>query len=352
MTEPHQLFLRACQRLETTRTPVWFMRQAGRYMPEYQAVRAKHSLLEICRIPELAAEVTLQPVEALGVDAAILFADILLPLIPLGAELRFVEGRGPVIDNPLRSAADLAALRPVEVEAELGYVLQTVRLLRDELPGEVPLIGFAGAPFTVGCYLIEGGGSRSYARAKSLMYSDPQTWHRLMERLSDLLASYLFAQIQAGAQAVQVFDSWVGALSPQDYRDYVQPHSARLLQRVQASGVPVIHFGTATANLLPRMCEAGGTVIGVDWRMPLDWAWAQIGFDRAVQGNLDPTALFAPKEVLERLVRRVLRQAEGRPGHIFNLGHGILPQTPVENVKTVVELVHEFGAVKIEASAK
>lgn len=351
MTEPHAPFLRACRLLETTRTPVWFMRQAGRYMPEYQAVRARHSLLEICRNPELAAEVTLQPVGALGVDAAILFADILLPLIPLGAELRFVEGRGPVIDNPLRRAADLGALRPVEVEAELGYVLQTVRLLRDELPGEVPLIGFAGAPFTVGCYLIEGGGSRSYARVKSVMYSDPQTWNGLMERLSELLASYLLAQVEAGAQAVQVFDSWVGALSPQDYRDYVQPHSSHLLQRVQAGGVPVIHFGTATANLLPQMREAGGTVIGVDWRMPLDWAWTQIGFDRALQGNLDPTALFAPTEVLERMVRRVLHQAGGRPGHIFNLGHGILPQTPVENVQAVVDLVHEFSAVDVEAPA-
>lgn len=349
--EPRARFLRACRRLPVDRTPVWFMRQAGRYMPEYRALREKHSLLDLCRNPELAAEVTLQPVRALGVDAAILFADILLPLIPLGANLRFEEGRGPVIDNPLRGASDLARLRPVEVERDLEYVLQEIKLLRRELPDEVPLIGFAGAPFTVGCYLIEGGGSRSYAVAKALMYADSETWHALMQRLSDLLARYLLAQIEAGAQAVQLFDSWVGALSPQDYRDYVQPHSAELLERVSQAGVPVIHFGTATANLLQPMRQAGGSVLGVDWRIPLDQAWERIGYDRAVQGNLDPTVLFAPAEVLERQVRRVLRQADGRTGHIFNLGHGILPGTPVESVKAVVELVHQISLMETEATA-
>jgi uroporphyrinogen decarboxylase len=343
--QPRAPFLRACLSLPVDRTPVWFMRQAGRYMPEYRAIRKKHSLLDICRNPELAVEVTLQPVEALAVDAAILFADILLPLIPMGAELRFVESRGPVIDNPVRTASDVDRLKPVDVEDALGYVLRAVRMLSSELPAEVPLIGFAGAPFTVGCYLIEGGGSRNYERAKALMYGDPETWHGLMERLSDLLARYLLAQIEAGAQAVQLFDSWVGALSPDDYRDYVQPHSASLLQRVAASGVPIIHFGTGTASLLPQMREAGGSVLGVDWRIPLDLAWERIGTDRAIQGNLDPTALFAPTEILERLVLRVLRQAGGRPGHIFNLGHGILPTTPVENVKAVVELVHELSEV-------
>lgn len=344
--QPAARFLRACYRLPVDRTPVWFMRQAGRYMPEYRALRAEHSLLEICRQPELAAEVTLQPVRALGVDAAILFADILLPLIPMGADLAFVQGEGPVISNPVRSRSDVLALHPVEIEAELSFVLKAVRLLRGELPTSVPLIGFAGAPFTVGCYLIEGGGSRNYVRAKSLMYSDPGTWHALMERLTDLITDYLVAQVSAGAQAVQLFDSWVGALHPDDYREYAMPYSQRIFQALSASGAPSIHFGSGTAMLLSLMKEAGGDVIGVDWCTPLGWARRQLGQEVAVQGNLDPTALFAPAPVLDRHVDRVLAGAGGEPGHIFNLGHGILPETPVESVRTVVEMVHTKTAVR------
>jgi uroporphyrinogen decarboxylase len=336
-------FLRACRREPVDRTPVWFMRQAGRYLPEYRAVRAQHSLLEICARPDLAAEVTLQPVRALGVDAAILFADILLPLEPMGIHLEFAAGEGPVIHNPIRTAADVAALRPVEPREALASVLETVRRVRRELDGHTPLIGFAGAPFTLASYLVEGGSSRNYVKTKSLMYGDPQTWHALMGKLARVVASYLIAQVEAGAQTVQLFDSWVGALSPDDYRDYVLPHAQLILRAVSAPGVPVIHFGTGTATLLPLMKEAGGDVIGLDWRTPLDWAWDQLGPEVAVQGNLDPVALFAPRPELERRVQAILRQAGGRPGHIFNLGHGILPETPVDNVKAVVEMVHEFS---------
>jgi len=336
-------FLRACRRLPVDRTPVWFMRQAGRYMPEYRAIRARHSLLEICAQPDLAAEVTLQPVRALGVDAAILFADILLPLIPMGLQLEFAAGEGPVIHNPVRSAADVAALRPVDVDEALGHVLAAVRLVRRELEGQLPLIGFAGAPFTLASYLVEGGSSRTFLRTKRLMYGEPETWHALLGKLAQVVGDYLVAQVQAGAQAVQLFDSWAGALSPADYEAYVLPHSQTVLSRLAAAGAPTIHFGTDSATLLPLMAAAGGDVIGLDWRTPLDWGWARVGADRAVQGNLDPAALFAPRPVLERHVRRVLAEAAGRPGHIFNLGHGILPETPVENVQAVVTMVHEFS---------
>lgn len=335
-------FLRACRGLPVDRTPVWFMRQAGRYLPEYRAIRARHSLLEICAQPDLAAEVTLQPVRALGVDAAILFADILLPLIPMGISLEFAAGEGPVIHNPIRAAADVAALRPVDAGESLANVLETVRLVRRELEGQLPLIGFAGAPFTLACYLIEGGSSRNFLRAKRLMIGDPATWHALLEKLAQVIIGYLQAQVQAGAQAIQLFDSWAGALSPDDYEEYVLPHSRRVLGALADAGVPLIHFGTDNASLLPLMARAGGDVIGLDWRTPLDRGWAQVGADRAVQGNLDPAALFAPRLELERRVRRVLEQAGGRPGHIFNLGHGILPETPVENVRAVVEMVHEY----------
>jgi uroporphyrinogen decarboxylase len=347
-------FLRACRGLPVDRTPVWFMRQAGRYMPEYRAIRASHSLLEICAQPDLAAEVTLQPVRALGVDAAILFADILLPLIPMGLDLEFAAGEGPVIHNPIRAAADVAALRPVVVEDSLASVLETVRLVRRELEGNLPLIGFAGAPFTLASYLIEGGASRNFLRAKRLMYSEPETWHALLGKLAQVVGDYLLAQAQAGAQALQLFDSWVGALSPDDYTEYVLPHSRAVFQRLAAAGVPLIHFGVDTASLLPLMAQAGGDVIGLDWRTPLDWGWGQLGAGRAVQGNLDPIALFAPRPELERRVWRVLAQAAGRPGHIFNLGHGILPETPVDNVRAVVEMVHAYsvpvGAGELEAA--
>ncbi len=336
-------FLLACRRQPVDCTPVWFMRQAGRYMAGYRAIRAKHSLLDICAHPELAAEVTLQPVRALGVDAAILFADILLPLVPMGINLDFAAGEGPVIHNPIRAPSDVSALRAVEPRESLAHVLQAVRIVCRELDGKIPLIGFAGAPFTLASYLIEGGASRNYEKTKRLMYGDPQTWHALLGKLARVVADYLAAQVEAGAQAVQLFDSWVGALSQDDYREYALPHSHLIFRELSATGIPTIHFGTGTATLLPLMKKAGGDVIGLDWRTPLDWGWAQVGADSAVQGNLDPVALFAPRPELKRRVRAVLDQAGGRPGHIFNVGHGILPETPVENVKAVVEMIHEFS---------
>ncbi len=336
-------FLKACRREQVDCTPVWFMRQAGRYMAEYRAIRAKHTLLEICQQPELAAEVTLQPVHALGVDAAILFADILLPLQPMGIDLEFAKGEGPIIHNPIGSRGDVEALRTVEPHESLAHVLEAVRIVRRELDGQTPLIGFAGAPFTLASYIIEGGSSRNFTKTKYLMYNDARTWHILMSKLGCVITDYLTAQIQAGAQAVQLFDSWVGALSPDDYREYVLPHSRFVIEQVQRAGVPIIHFGTDTATLLPLLKEAGGEVIGLDWRTPLDWGWNVLGDDVAVQGNLDPMALFAPRDVLENKVKVILDQAANRPGHIFNLGHGILQETPVENVKAVIEMVHEFS---------
>jgi uroporphyrinogen decarboxylase len=344
--EPTSRFLRACQRLPVDATPVWFMRQAGRYMSEYRAIRAKHSILEICAHPELSAQVTLQPVERLGVDAAILFADILLPLIPMNVQLEFAANEGPIIRNPVRSLADVEALCPVEPRQSLAHVLEAVRLVRQELKSNVPLIGFAGAPFTLASYIIEGGSSRQYIHTKQMMYAEPHTWHLLMEKLARLVADYLVAQVEAGAQAVQLFDSWVGALTPDDYRQFVMPYSHFIFQALRdraPGGIPAIHFGTGTASLLKLMKEAGGDVISIDWQTPLDWAWDLLGPQVAVQGNLDPVALFAPLAELERRVARVLSQANGRPGHIFNLGHGILPDTPVEAVQRVVELVHKWN---------
>jgi uroporphyrinogen decarboxylase len=343
--EMNDRFLRACRREPVDVTPVWFMRQAGRYMAEYRAIREKHSLLEICYQPELAAEVTLQPVRALGVDAAILFADILLPVIPLGLGLEFAKGEGPVIGKPVRTLGDLAALKPVHAETDLGYVMEAIRILRRELT--VPLIGFCGAPFTVASYIIEGGSSRDFLKTKTMMYSAPEVWRALMDKLTTVLAEYLVAQIRAGAQAVQVFDSWVGALSPPDYESFVLPYSQRVLAAAKAENVPVIHFGTNTTTLLPLMKRAGGDVIGLDWRIPLDDGWSLLGQDVAVQGNLDPTLLFAPLPEIRKRVHDILRRAGGRPGHIFNLGHGILQHTPVDNVKAVVDMVHEFAALPV-----
>ena len=346
--EINDRFLRACRREPVDATPVWFMRQAGRYMPEYRAIREKYSLLEICYQPELAAEVTMQPVHALGVDAAILFADILLPVIPLGLGLEFAKGEGPVIGKPVRTLGDLAAMKPVDAETDLGYVMDAIRILRRELA--IPLIGFCGAPFTVASYIIEGGSSREFLHTKTMMYSAPELWRALMDKLSTVLADYLVAQIRAGAQAVQIFDSWVGALSPQDYEKFVLPYSQRVLEAAKAENVPVIHFGTNTTTLLPLMKRAGGDVIGLDWRIPLDDGWSLLGHDVAVQGNLDPTLLFAPLPEIKKRVQDILRRAEGRPGHIFNLGHGILQHTPVENVKAVVDMVHEHSALRAEQS--
>jgi uroporphyrinogen decarboxylase len=340
--EISQRFLQACRRELVDSTPVWFMRQAGRYMPEYRVIREKYTLIEICQHPEIAAEVTMQPVRALGVDAAILFADILLPVIPLGLGLEFAQGEGPVIGSPVRTLEDVRAMRPFDAESDLGYVMDAIRILRGTLGG-VPLIGFCGAPFTVASYIIEGGSSREFLKTKTMMYSAPEVFHALMEKLSVVLGGYLLAQIHAGAQAVQVFDSWVGALSPADYETFVLPYSQKVLKAAEALNVPVIHFGTNTTTLLPLMKRAGGSVLGLDWRLPLDDGWKIIGHDRAVQGNLDPVTLFAPLPEIKARVHDILRRAEGRPGHIFNLGHGILQQTPVDNVKAVVDMVHEYS---------
>jgi uroporphyrinogen decarboxylase len=334
-------FLRACRREKTDVTPVWFMRQAGRYMAEYRALREKHTLLELCRTPELATQVTLQPLR-LGVDAAILFADILLPLEPMGAPFEFAKGEGPVIHAPITSRAQIDALRVIEPEEGLGYVLDSLRMIKKELAG-LPLIGFAGGPFTLASYLIEGGKSAHFAKTKRLMYAEPESWSALMGKLAEVVRRYLRAQIAAGADCVQLFDSWVGQLSADDYGEYVQPHVAHVLSDVMKAGVPVIHFGTGTQALLERQRDAGGHVIGLDWRTPLAEGWARVGHDRAVQGNLDPTVLFAPRGVAEHHAQRVLDAAGGRAGHVFNLGHGILPETPVDTVKAVIDYVHRVS---------
>ncbi len=339
----HDRFLRACRREPVDATPVWFMRQAGRYMPAYRAVRERFGLLEICKQPELAADVTLQPVRAFGVDAAILFADILLPLEPMGAPFEFAAGEGPVMKAPIQGAADVERLRVIDPEESLPHVLQAVRLVRAELEGKTPLIGFAGAPFTLASYLVEGGKSSTFERTKKLMYAEPRTFASLLEKLAEVVRRYLRAQIAAGAQAVQLFDSWVGALSPCDYQEHVQPHVRGILSDLSTTGVPVIHFGTGTATLLELMRDAGGSVIGIDWRVPLDQAFSRLP-GVALQGNLDPLLLQAPRPVLERGVDRVLEQAGGRAGHVFNLGHGILPATPPDAVKLVVERVHAKSA--------
>jgi len=311
-------------------------------MREYREVRAKTTFLELCKTPSLAAEVTVTAVERLGVDAAIIFADILLILEPMGIELEFAEGEGPVIHNPVRNASDVDRLREVEDVNALHFVYEAIRQTRYALKPDIPLIGFSGAPFTLASYLIEGGGSKNYIHTKRLMYDDPGAWHAMMSLISRALPKYLNAQIEAGAQAVQLFDSWVGCLSVDDYREFVLPHTRSVIKNV-APGVPVIHFGTGTAVLLESMREAGGDVIGLDWRVRLDEGWQRVGHDVAVMGNLDPVALFANQEVLRAQAKRILDQAAARPGHIFNLGHGILPQTPVENVIALVEMVHEMS---------
>ncbi len=308
-------------------------------MPQYRKLRQRHSILDLCRNPELAAEVTLQPVQRLGVDAAIIFADILLPFEPLRLGLSFTAGEGPHIERPIRDAADVERLPAFNVDAELGFVMDAIRLARRELPGDVPLIGFAGAPFTLASYAIEGGASRTFTKTKRFMYQTPDTWHLLLSKLADVVGRFLAAQARAGAQALQLFDSWVGCLSPDDYRSYVQPHSRQALTLASAANVPLIHFGTGTATFLEDFAAAGGDVISIDWRIPLDGAWARIG-ERAIQGNLEPVALLAPAPERTRQVRDILTRARGRPGHIFNLGHGILPETDVAAVRAVVDLIH------------
>jgi uroporphyrinogen decarboxylase len=343
MSRPDRL-LKACNLEATDCTPVWFMRQAGRYMPEYRKIREKHPLIEMFKTAEIAAEVTLQPVHALAVDAAIIFSDILLPLEGMGVHVRFADLEGPVIDNPVRTRADAKQLRAADPEQDLGYVLSALKYVRAEIDGKVPLIGFAGAPFTLASYAIEGGSSRSYLGTKKIMYEDRETWDLLMTKLVDTLASFLLAQVQAGAQVVQLFDSWAGCLSPSDYREYVLPYTQRVFRVLEREKVPTIHFGTGTAGLLPLMREAGGNVLGADWRLALDDAWNRIGPGAGIQGNLDPLTLMAPWDLLKRKAGEILDLAAGRPGHIFNLGHGILPSTPVDSVKALADFVHEYPA--------
>ncbi|HEX2030058.1 MAG TPA: uroporphyrinogen decarboxylase [Actinomycetota bacterium] len=332
-------FLRACRREPVDRTPVWFMRQAGRYLPEYRSLRGDTDVLTLTRDPQAAAEVALQPVRRLGVDAAILFSDIMVPVAAVGIDVRIVRDQGPTLAEPFRSDVDVARLRPLEPEDDIPFTLETIRILRKEL--EVPLIGFAGAPFTIASYLIEGRPSRDHARTKALMHGEPRTWERLMEALSSLMLDYLRAQVEAGVQAVQLFDSWAGALDRDDYERVVLPWSRRIFEGLAGAGVPLIHFGTGTGELLDLMRSAGADVVGVDWRVPLDRAWERIGPDAAVQGNLDPAACLGPWEAVERKALDVLRRAGGRPGHVFNLGHGVLPQTPPEHLERLVALVHE-----------
>lgn len=318
------------------------MRQAGRYMAEYRALRERHTLLEICRAPDLATEVTLQPVRRIDVDAAILFSDLLLPLEPMGLPFDFVKGEGPQIERPIGGPEDIDRLRVFEPRDALDHVLTAIRQIQQELGGAVPLIGFAGAPFTLASYAIEGGHSNNFARTKALMYGHPDAWHRLCDKFATIVSDYLVAQIEAGVDAVQVFDSWVGTLNAADYREFAFPHTRRIFQAISGR-VPTIHFGTGTSTILEELRDAGGDVIGVDWRIPLDEAWDRIGTDRAVQGNLDPTLLLGPTSRMFEQTDDVLRRAVGRPGHIFNLGHGILPSTPVEHVQMLAQYVHSAG---------
>ena len=334
-------FLKACRREPTDYTPIWLMRQAGRYMPEYRRVRDQHGFIEMCTRSDLAAEVTVTAVERLGVDAAIIFAAILLPLIPMGVGLHYEKGDGPIIDRPVRSASDLARIPEVDISS-LAFVGESIKLVNRAIGAKTPTIGFAGAPFTLASYLIEGGSSRQYQTTKTLMYTEPETWHRLMELLVRVTADYLNMQVDAGASAVQLFDSWVGSLGPDDYRRFVLPYMATLIAKVKP-GVPVIHFGTITGNLLELMREAGGDVIGLDWRVDLAEAWQRLGSGVAVQGNLDPIALFAEIPEIRKRAKAILDKAAGRPGHIFNLGHGILPETPVDHAIALVDAVHEMS---------
>jgi len=346
-------FLRACRREPTDRTPVWFMRQAGRYMPEYRAIRARHGFLDMVKTPELATEITMQPVQAFNIDAAIIYADILPPLEGMGLQLTYEQGEGPVIHNPITSMADIAALSQPDPRETVAYTLDAVRLVKRELGERMPLIGFSGAPFTLASYAIEGGGSREYRRTKQLMYREPAAWHALMGKLAHLISDYAIAQIEAGADAIQLFDSWAGALAPADYATFVLPYVQQVIAAIRASTSgeqgsashpPIIYFGTGLGGMYGLLRQSGADVIGVDWRSTLDDAWAQLGPGFAVQGNLDPHTLFAPWELIERRAADVLDRAAGRPGHIFNLGHGILTETPVENVARLADFVHEYSS--------
>jgi len=337
-------FLDACYHRQPDATPVWFMRQAGRCIAEYRELRKRYDILTMAKTPELCAQVSLMPVEKFGVDGAVLYADIMLPLQGMGISLEIQPDVGPIIHNPVRTMQDVAALRVPMAEESTPYVMEAIRLVRRELAGKQAVIGFSGAPFTLACYLIEGRPSRDYAIAKGLMYSQPEAWHALMDKLTEVVSRYLVAQIQAGVDVVQLFDSWVGALSPSVYQQYVQPYSRRIFEAVKRAGVPSIHFGTGTASLLELMAEAGGDIISVDWRVELDEAWARIDYHRGIQGNLDPARLLAPWEVIEEGMNDVLRCAANRPGHIFNLGHGVLAPTSSDMLRRLVDAVHEASA--------
>jgi len=349
MSAPESRFVKACRLQPVDRTPVWFMRQAGRYMPEYRAVRKQYSLIEICKKPEVAAEVTITAAEALGVDAAIIFADLLLPLEVMGLPFHFSAGEGPRIEKPVRTKEDVDRLR-TDRAADLGYVSEAVRLVCKHLGAGLPVIGFCGAPFTLASYMIEGGGSRNYVHAKKMMYSSPSMWDDLMRKLVAVVSEYAVEQVRAGADVIQIFDSWVGCLSVEDYRRYVLPRTTELVKALQRTSVPIIYFGTDSATLLPSMRETGAEVIGLDWRIPLDDGWRSLGFDCAVQGNLDPVLLFADWKELKSRARGILQRAGGHAGHIFNLGHGILPETPVENVKALARYVQEQSVTTVSAA--
>jgi uroporphyrinogen decarboxylase len=340
------LLTRACRREAVERTPVWFMRQAGRSLPEYRELRKRHDLFSVCRQPELCAEVTLQPVRAHNVDAAVMFADIMLPVIGMGVDVELVENVGPVIADPVRTSADVERLRVPEPEDAVPFILEAVRLVRAELSAEKAVIGFAGGPFTVAGYLIEGKPTREFVQTKRCMYGQPEVWHALMDKLADTFAAYLRAKVAAGADVIQLFDSWVGTLSAEDYQEFVAPYSARVLAAVD---VPTIHFGTGTTHLLPAMREAGGDVIGLDWRIPIEGGWEIVGADRGVQGNLDPALLLGPFERVAASANRILDAVAGRRGHIFNLGHGVLPDTDPADLARLVELVHARTSVEMWA---
>ena len=341
MSAPESRFVKACKSQPVDRTPVWFMRQAGRYMPEYRAVRKQYSLIEICKRPEVAADVTITAAEALNVDAAIIFADLLLPLEVMGLPFHFSPGEGPVIEKPVRDQADISRLR-TDRAADLGYVADAVRLVCKHFESKLPVIGFCGAPFTLASYMIEGGSSRNYVNTKKMMYSSTAAWEQLMGKLVSVATDYAAEQVRAGADVIQIFDSWVGCLSVDDYRRYVLPRTTELVKTLRKSGVPIIYFGTDSATLLPSMKQTGAEVIGLDWRIPLDEGWNAVG-SGAVQGNLDPVLLFADWKEIKPRAEEILRRSAGRPGHIFNLGHGILPETPVENVKALAKFVQEYA---------
>jgi len=342
-TEKQYPFLGACRRQLTNYTPIWLMRQAGRYMREYRALRKKYSFLGMCKNPELAAQVTLQPIEKFGLDAAIIFSDILIPLEPMGVEFEFARGEGPVFHHPLQGMKDVEKLRVIEPEEELSFLMRAIQIVRKELEGKIPLIGFSGAPFTLASYIIEGGHSKNYILTKSLMYQDRSTWDALMEKISEMLIRYLNAQIQSGVQALQLFDSWVGCLSPRDYEEYILPYSQKVIKGIDKK-VPLIHFATSSSTLLELMNQAGGDVIGIDWRMNIREAWERLDYGVAIQGNLDPVILLASVDLIEKEVKRILNSVGGRPGHIFNLGHGILPNTPPDHVAALVEMVHQYSS--------